>query len=195
MSNTIEAEPDHWRSTRKVITMGTRLISYVVYFYIMAVEAILFLGFLLLLLGANSSSSFVEWVYRSLDRAMKPFRGIFTPIELGTVSGSEVSSIFSTSIVFAMIVYAIIGLVVYSFIGWLAQRLDRIEREERDAQLAATADQLAYAAQVSAANMPASAAPAMPASAAPAMPAARPVPAAPATPATPTPPPPPSTPV
>ena len=185
MSNTIEAEPDHWRSTRKVINIGTRTISYVVYFYILAVEAILFLGFFLLLLGANPSSSFVEWVYRSLDRAMKPFRGIFTPIELGTVSGGEVSSVFSTSIVFAMIVYAIIGLVVYSFIGWLAQRLDRIEREERDDQRAATAE--AYAAQVSAANMPASAAPDMP--------DARPVPAAPITPATPTPPPPPSTPV
>lgn len=187
MSNTIEAEPNHWRSTRKVITIGARVISYVVYFYIMAVETILFLGFLLLLLGANSSSGFVEWVYRSLDRAMKPFRGIFTPIELGTVSGSEVSSVFSTSIVFAMIVYAILGMVVYGFIGWLAQKLDRIEREERDEQFAAAADQLTYAAQVSATNMPASATPAMP--------AARPVPAAPATPATPNPPPPPSTPV
>lgn len=145
MSNTIEADPNHWRSTRKVITFTTRLISYVVYFYVLAVEIILGLGFFLLLMGANSSNSFVEWVYRSLDRAMKPFRGIFTPIELGTTAGNDVTSIFATSVVFAMIVYAIVGLIVYSFIAWLTHRLDLFERDERD-------EQLAYAAHVAATN-------------------------------------------
>lgn len=191
MTNTFEPEPNHWRSTRKVITMGTRLISYVVYFYIIAVEIILFLGFLLLLLGANTSAGFVEWVYRSLDRAMKPFRGIFTPIEIGTTSGNEIASVFSTSIVFAMVVYAIVGLVVYSFIGWLAQRLHRLEREERDEQLAATANQLAYAAHVAAQDAAVAPAPA-PAPAASAPTAAAPAPAPrPVPPATGTPPPPP----
>jgi len=152
MSNTIEAEPNPWRSTRKVTALTARLISYVVYFYILAVEAILFLGFLLLLLGANTSAGFTEWVYRSLDRAMKPFRGIFTPIELGTAAGNEVPSVFATSVVFAMIVYAILGLAIYSFIGWLTHRLDLIERSERDEQMAATSDQLAYAAHIAATN-------------------------------------------
>ena len=62
-----------------------------------------------------------------------------------------------------MIVYAIVGLIIYSFIGWLTHRIHLIERSERDEELAATSDQLAYAAHVAATNMGGAAAPAMPA--------------------------------
>ncbi len=84
-----------------------RAVSYFVYVYLLIVEAILLMGFLLLLFGANPSSGFVEWAYRNLERAMRPFRGIFAPVEIGT-AGNDVEAIFDTSIVFAMIMYAII---------------------------------------------------------------------------------------
>ena len=100
MTNTAEVQPNHWRTTRKVVTQATRVLSYLVYLYLLAVEVILLLGFLLLLFGANTSAGFTEWVYRSMDRAMKPFRGIFTPIELGTTAGNEIQSVFETSVLF-----------------------------------------------------------------------------------------------
>jgi hypothetical protein len=73
---------------RKVVVTVARVISYLLYFYIIVVEIILFIGFFLLLFGANPSAGFTQWAYRNLDRVMQPFRGMFTPIELGTTGGN-----------------------------------------------------------------------------------------------------------
>jgi hypothetical protein len=105
-----------------------RAVSYLVYAYLLVVEAILLMGFLLLLFGANPSSSFVDWAYRNLDRAMRPFRGIFAPVEIG-LAGNDVEAIFDTSIMFAMIVYAIIAIAVSALIAWLTTRISRVDRE------------------------------------------------------------------
>jgi hypothetical protein len=129
-TSTADLEGHGQRTARRVILWTSRALSYFVYAYLVVVEIILFLGFFLLLFGANPSAGFTEWVYRSLDRAMEPFRGIFTPIELGTTSGSEVLSVFDTSVLFAMIVYMVLGLIVHAFIGWLSTRLYRLDVEE-----------------------------------------------------------------
>lgn len=105
-----------------------RAVSYLVYAYVLFVEVILLLGFTLLLFGANPSSSFVEWAYRNLDRAMRPFRGIFAPLEIG-VAGNDVLAIFDTSIIFAMIIYAVIAIAVSALIDWLTSRINRIDHE------------------------------------------------------------------
>lgn len=123
----VAPEPvDPWR---RWAVMVSRAITFLVYLYVVAVEIILGLGFFLLLLGANPSSGFVEWVYRSLDRTMAPFRGIFEPIELG-VTSNDVPSILETSVLFAMIVYAIVGMAIHALLSWLNGRLRRIETEE-----------------------------------------------------------------
>ncbi len=137
-----EPEPHYMRSTGRVAAMAARFISYVAYIYIIFVEIILFLGFFLLLFGANQSSGFVEWAYRNLDRAMKPFRGIFTPIELGTTNGNQIESVFDTSVLFAMIIYGIVGLLIHSLIQWLTYRLRLIEREERNEEAAFEAERI-----------------------------------------------------
>ncbi|SRR6056297_509416 len=147
---------------RKVVLLIARAISYLVYAYLVVVEVILLLGFVLLLFGANPSAGFTEWVYRNLDRVMSPFRGIFTPIELG-VGGGEVPSIFETSVLFAMIVYGIVALLLSALIAWLSGRLDLIdvaetERERRaeyQARLDAVAAQQAAAAAQRAGQTPA----------------------------------------
>lgn len=137
-----EPEPHYMRSTGRITAMVARFIGYLAYAYIIFVEIILTIGFFLLLLGANPSSSFVQWAYRNLDRAMKPFRGIFTPIELGTTSGNQVESIFDTSVLFAMIVYGIIGLLIHSLIQWLTHKVRKIERQERNEEAAIEAERI-----------------------------------------------------
>ncbi len=109
-----------------------RAIGYLVYFYLVAVEIILVLGFFLLLFGADPSADFTQWVYRNLDRVMEPFRGIFTPIQVGTTSGN-VESIFETSVLFAMIVYGILAMAMSTLTGWLGSRLRILEDAEADA--------------------------------------------------------------
>jgi hypothetical protein len=96
---------------RKGFVWVARVVSYVIYFYLIVVEIILIIGFFLLLFGANPSAGFTQWAYRNLDRVMEPFRGIFTPIQLGTTSGN-VQAVFDTSVVFAMIVYGILALLL-----------------------------------------------------------------------------------
>ncbi len=134
---------------RKAFLWVTRIISYLIYVYLILVEIVLFLGFFLLLFGANPTAGFTQWVYRNLDRAMAPFRGIFTPIQLGTTSGNNVESVFETSVLFAMIIYGILALVLSAFLAWLASRLRHIddleaeiearqlEQQQRDAMQAA----------------------------------------------------------
>ena len=106
----------------------TRALGYAVYVYVVVTEIVLLLGFVLLLFGANPEPSFVQWVYRSMDRAMEPFRGIFTSIELGETSG-EVGAVLDTSVLFAMIVYGILALAVRAGIDWLTARIDRLDRQ------------------------------------------------------------------
>jgi hypothetical protein len=130
MTNTDEGVDKY--DPRRLVVWVTRLISYVVYFYILLVEIILLLGFILLLFGANPESGFVDWAYRNLDRVMEPFRGIFSPIEIGQ-TGNDVPAVFATSVLFAMVIYGIIALVLHAVIQWLTHRIDQIDRDQRAA--------------------------------------------------------------
>ncbi len=145
---------------RKVVLMATRVISYLVYAYLIVVEIILLIGFFLLLFGANPTAGFTQWAYRNLDRVMAPFRGIFSPIDLGA-TGNDVQATFDTSVLFAMIVYGIVALVLSSLIAWLSSRIHQVENAESEvrrreeyqerldaiaAQQAAVHAQAAYAA-------------------------------------------------
>lgn len=58
------------------------------------------------LLGASTSSPFVEWVYTVTDALVQPFAGAFPALSVGSGSMIDVVAIF------AMIGYAVIGLVV-----------------------------------------------------------------------------------
>ena len=111
-----------------------RAITYLIYFFVIVAEIILVIGFFLLLFGANPTAGFTQWAYRNLDRVMAPFRGIFAPIELGTTS-ADVDAVFDTSVLFAMIVYGILGLVLSALTRWLSQRLRHLyAAEQRELQ-------------------------------------------------------------
>ena len=127
-------------SERKAIVWALRAVSYLVYFYLIVVEIILLIGFFLLLFGANPTAGFTQWAYRNLDRVMDPFRGIFSPIELGT-TGNDVAATFDTSVLFAMIIYGIVALLFSVLIGWLSGRLDQIHAAEDELARRAEIDQ------------------------------------------------------
>lgn len=103
--------------TGLTIVRVARGVTYLVYAFTVVALVILLLGFFLLLFGANPDAPFAEWIYRSLDRVMAPFRGIFKSVEL---TGN---SVLDTSVIFAMIVYSIVALFLNALIDWLTQRL------------------------------------------------------------------------
>ncbi len=77
---------------------------------------------MLLLLGANPNADFTEWIYRALARVMAPFRGMFEPVPL------DGRSVLDTSVLFAMVVYGIVGLLLNSLINWLRVQLISAEQ-------------------------------------------------------------------
>ena len=106
-----------------------RGLTYLLYVYVLIVEAVLLLGFLLLLVGANPSAGFTRWAYRNLEAAMEPFRGIFASIQIG-VTGNDVPAVLDTSILFAMIVYGVVAIGLSALIEWLTNRIARMDRLE-----------------------------------------------------------------
>lgn len=123
----------HVHPQRRAVLWGARALGYAVYAYLVVTEAVLALGFILLLFGANPEPAFVQTVYRSLDRAMEPFRGIFTSIQLGQ-TGNDVEAVLDTSVLFAMIVYGMFAWGVHAGLAWLSWRLvqlDALDREYR----------------------------------------------------------------
>lgn len=111
------------------LTWTAKIVSYVLYAWMLVTMVILLLGFILLLFGANPDAGFTQWAYRNLERVMEPFRGIFEPVVIGSNAG-DVPAIVDTSILFAMVVYGIVLLAVRAFIEWLNQRLARIDAEQ-----------------------------------------------------------------
>lgn len=107
-----------------------RLLASVIYATLFLIESMLFLGFVLQIFGANPSTEFVSWAYRSVDRLMSPFDGIFGPIGLGTAS-NKVAAVFDPSILFAMLVYAIVCIAGHGILTWIAHRMRAMEREHR----------------------------------------------------------------
>jgi uncharacterized protein YggT (Ycf19 family) len=103
---------------------AARLLTYLVYAFVLVALTILAFGFFLLLFGANPDAPFAEWIYRSLARVMAPFRGIFEPVVL------DGDSVLDTSVLFAMIVYGLVGLLLNALIDWLTQRLTRVRMRE-----------------------------------------------------------------
>jgi uncharacterized protein YggT (Ycf19 family) len=103
--------------TGLTIVRVARGLTYLVYGFTILALVILVLGFFLLLFGANPDAPFAEWIYRSLDRVMAPFRGIFEQVQLNG------DSVLDTSVIFAMIVYGIAGLFLSALISWLTEKL------------------------------------------------------------------------
>jgi uncharacterized protein YggT (Ycf19 family) len=104
-------------NARVGIVRTAQILTYFVYGFTIVALVILVLGFFLLLFGANPDAPFAAWVYRSLERVMAPFRGIFEPVPLNG------DSVLDTSVLFAMIVYGIAALFLSALIDWLSQRL------------------------------------------------------------------------
>jgi uncharacterized protein YggT (Ycf19 family) len=96
-----------------------RALLWLVYAWVVVNLVLLFLAFVLLLLGANPDAAFAEWIYRSVQRSMAPFRGLFEPIQL---TGE---SVLDTSLLFAMIVYGFVALFLKEAIDWLTSRIAR----------------------------------------------------------------------
>jgi uncharacterized protein YggT (Ycf19 family) len=102
-----------------------RVLLWLVYIWVAIVLVLLFLRFVLELFGANPTAGFVDWVYRSTQRAMAPFRGIFESVTLSDKSTLDIS------VLFAMIVYGFVALGLHVAIEWITGLLETEQRRQR----------------------------------------------------------------
>jgi len=90
----------------KVQASDSQTIEYLIYFFFGAVEILLAFRFVLKLMGASLSSSFVGFMYGVTGIFILPFEGIF---RRGFAQGLETTSVIEPSTVVAVIVYAILA--------------------------------------------------------------------------------------
>lgn len=93
--------------------------------FIGAVMAILGLRFLLRLLGANADNGFVSWIYEMSGVLLAPFRGIFPT----TVFENRFVLDFTT--LFAMLIYAVFGLLIIALINAITAPADTVTKRRR----------------------------------------------------------------
>lgn len=99
-----------------------RVIVYLVYALAVVSVVILTIAFFLKLFAANPGAPFVEWIYRSTDRIMQPFRGIFPAVQGGG------RSVLDVSLLFAMLMYGLLALAVHALVEWVNRKLAGVGR-------------------------------------------------------------------
>ena len=113
-----------------------RVLVWLVYAFFVVATIILLLAFVLLLFNASTTASFTQWVYRSANRVLEPFRGIFPTVTSGN------GSVIDFAVLFAIIMYGILALVVHALVTWLDHQIIRIRSATRAADTAPS-DQVA----------------------------------------------------
>jgi uncharacterized protein YggT (Ycf19 family) len=94
-----------------------KVVSWLIYAYFVVAVIILVLAFFLLLFNASETADFTQWVYRSANRVMEPFRGIFP----SAVNSN--GSVIDFAILFAIIVYGIVAMLLHALVTWLDERI------------------------------------------------------------------------
>ena len=111
-----------------------KVLVWLVYAYFIVALVILTLAFFLQLFGASTTASFTEWVYRSADRVMEPFRGIFPTREIG-----DQGSVIDFAVVFAIIMYGIFALIVHALVSWIDRKIVELRADADRARAEAAA--------------------------------------------------------
>jgi hypothetical protein len=90
--------------------------------FVGVVELGLGLRFIFKLFGANAAQGFVSWVYEMTSGLLDPFRGIF-PTKV-----FENHYVLEFTTLFAMMVYAVLGLVIVALIANLTEPVSSRKR-------------------------------------------------------------------
>lgn len=91
------------------------ILKSIIDYFVVIVEFILGLRILFLLLNANPNAAFVNWVYKTSNTILSPFRGIFTPQSISR------GHILDITALFAMLMYALFGFLLDSLINLIPE--------------------------------------------------------------------------
>lgn len=100
-----------------------KVLTYAMYGLVIFAEILLAFRVFLLAFSANTSSSFVEFVYRTSADFLQPFRGIFPPREIGETGYLDVSALF------AIIVYGLVAWGFSALIGYINSKISLYKQD------------------------------------------------------------------
>ena len=103
---------------------ASKAVVVLIYAFVLIDLVLLTLGFFLRLFGASTDAEFTRWVYRNVDRVMEPFRGMFPSHAISD------ESLLDVSLLFAMIVYAIVGIALHALVEWLTRKIAALRHRE-----------------------------------------------------------------
>lgn len=115
--------PQQPTDSKLLFIKTARVLSYIVYSFMIVAVVFLSLGFVLLLFGANSDVGFTKFVYKVAAEFLQPFRGIFPSHPVGE------TGYFSTSALFAIIIYMLAALAINSLISYITAKMVKHESE------------------------------------------------------------------
>lgn len=113
----------------------SRILAYVMYAWVMFGIIVLLLRVFLLAFSANLSAPFAEFVYRTSNDYLQPFRGIFPPKALGETGYLDVAALF------AIIVYLFVAWLFSSLVSYVQHKIDENVKDQKQgfkAKLAAS---------------------------------------------------------
>ena len=96
----------------------SKVITYVLYIWILFGIIVLGLRVFLLAFSANASTPFVNFIYNTSASFLQPFRGIFPPKSIGETGYLDVAAIF------AMIIYALLAWGFAELINYVQAKID-----------------------------------------------------------------------
>ncbi len=103
--------------TKLLFLKTARALTYIVYAFMLVAVVFLSVGFFLLLFGANPNVGFTQFVYKVAAEFLQPFRGIFPAHQVGE------TGYFSTSALFAIIIYILLALGINSLITYITAKM------------------------------------------------------------------------
>ncbi len=103
----------------------SKIIAYIMYAWVFFGGIVLALRVFLLAFSANTSTPFVDFIYRTSSDYLEPFRGIFPSKSIGETGYLDIASIF------AIIIYLLIGWGFSTLIHYVQTKIDAFEDYER----------------------------------------------------------------
>lgn len=120
MATATQSKPS---DTKLLFIKTARVLTYLVYAYMLAAVVFLSIGFVLLLFGANQDVAFTNFIYKVAAEFLQPFRGIFPAHKI-----SE-TGYFSTSALFAILIYMMLGLALHALITYITTKMLKHQNE------------------------------------------------------------------
>jgi len=78
--------------------------------------------FIFLLVGANPSNGFVDWIYNISAPLVAPFAGILGTSSTAITQGAVAQSVFDWTSLVALLVYGILGAIIVRAVNGVAHR-------------------------------------------------------------------------